>query len=172
MTVTPSARPACTTTEPDCQASLAREWRASMAEIVISHLDPSGRYFNSSSFYAADQTDGLWQSRQGALALEVFRSGDGATEVYLQIATSRAYATRCGALTGNACTSVTFMDGDRFLLGGSADVSGGLEAQYWPETTQGITVVARNRGPGRQLDVSSADLVRLLHDDRLRLPTF
>jgi hypothetical protein len=33
-------------------------------------------------------------------------------------------------------------------------------------------VVARNRGPGRSLDLGSADLIRLLQDDRLRLPEF
>jgi DNA-directed RNA polymerase specialized sigma24 family protein len=172
VTVTPSERPACTPTEADCQASLAREWRASMAEIVISHLDPSGRYFNSSSFYAADENAGLWQSRRGALALEVFRSGGGSTEIYLQIATSRAYATRCGTLTGNACTQVTFMDGNTFTLSQSGDVAVGLEGQYRHRGTEVVTVVARNRGPGRQLDVGSADLVRLLEDDRLRLPDF
>jgi len=143
-----------------------------MAEIVISHLDPAGRYFNSVSFYAADETPDLWQSRRGALALEVFRSGDGSTEVYLQIATSGAYATRCGTLTGNACQEVTFMDGNTYTLSQSGDVSVGLEAQYRHRGTEVITVVARNRGRGRQLDVGSGDLVRLLQDERLRLPDF
>ena len=171
VTITPDGHPACSTAEPVCQASLVREWRARTAEVVTNHLDPAGRYFNTSSFYARDQTEGIWQTKQGALAFELSRA-DGSTEVYLQIATGRAYATRCGTLTGNPCGEVTFMDGNTFTISQSGDVAAGLEVQYRPRGSEVITVVARNRGHGRALDVHSADLIRLLQDEQLRLPTF
>ena len=48
----------------------------------------------------------------GALAFEMFRLDDGATEVYVQIATSRRTAVRCGETTGRTCHGQTFLDGD------------------------------------------------------------
>ena len=172
VTVTPSPTTPCDRTLRTCQASLTRAWRATVFEVVATYLDPEGTYFNASSYYARDETDDLWTTKQGALAMEVFKVGDGggATEVYVQIATSRAYAPRCGEATGNGCASIRFLDGNRFVLSDGLDTNDGLEGQYRPDGTQVITVVARNTAAGRPLDVSRAQLVRMLQDDRLRLP--
>ena len=89
----------------------------------------------------------------------------GATQVTVQIATDRSYAPRCGEATGNPCSSIRFMDGNRFIL--SDD---GLEGQYRPDGRDVITVVAENTGRGERLAIDRAQLVRLLQDDRLRLP--
>ena len=97
--------------------------------------------------------------------MEVFRVGGGATEVYVQIATDRSHAVRCGERTGNACSSIRFMDGNRFIL--SDD---GLEGQYSPDGRDVITVVAQSTGRGSALAISRAQIIRLLQDERLRLP--
>lgn len=172
VTVTPSPTTPCDRRLRTCQASLTRAWRATVFEVVADYLDPEGSYFNASSYYARDETDDLWTTKQGALAMEVFKVGDGggSTEVYVQIATSRAYAPRCGEATGNACASIRFLDGNRFVLSDGLDTNDGLEGQYRPDGTQVITVVARNTASGRPLDISRGDLVRMLQDTRLRLP--
>jgi DNA-directed RNA polymerase specialized sigma24 family protein len=165
VTVTPRPTLPCDRSQVVCQASLVRAWRADVYEVVADYLDPGGAYFNASSYYARDETEDLWSTKHGALAMEVFRVGDGATQVYVQIATDRAYAPRCGERTGSPCSSVLFMDGNRFTL--SDD---GLEGQYRPDGREVITVVAENRGRGATLDISRAQVVRLLQDERLRLP--
>ena len=170
VTVSPSPTVPCDRTQVVCQASLVRAWRATVYEVVADYLDPEGAYFNASSYYARDETDGLWTTRRGALGMEVFRVGDGATQVTVQIATDRSYAPRCGQATGNACTSIRFMDGNRYVLSDGLDAVDGLEGQYRPEGREVITVVAENRGRGARLDVTRGQLVRLLQDERLRLP--
>lgn len=170
VTVTPSPTTPCDRSQLTCQASLTRAWRATVYEVVADYLDPEGAYFNASSYYARDETEGLWRTRHGALGMEMFRAGGGATQVSVQIATDRSYASRCGAATGNPCSSIRFMDGNRFLLSDGLNVRDGLEGQYRPEGRDVITVVAQNTGRGTTLAVSRAELVRLLQDDRLRLP--
>ncbi|SEP83791.1 SigE family RNA polymerase sigma factor [Microlunatus flavus] len=170
VTVTPSPVTPCDRTLVTCQALLTRAWRAMVYEVVADHLDPEGRYFNASSYYARDETEGLWETKKGALAMEVFRVGSGSTQVYLQVATARAYAPRCGEATGTTCSSIRFMDGNRFILSDALDVADGLEGQYRPDGTQVVTVVVRDSGPGAGLEVTRAQIVRLLQDDRLRLP--
>ena len=74
-----------------------------MAEIAESHIDPTGRYFSAVG-YAYDtrsDTPTIWTPQGGALAFQLFRPDGGATEVYVQIATSQRYAVRCGATTGH-----------------------------------------------------------------------
>ena len=170
VTVTPSPTAPCDRTQVVCQASLVRAWRATVYEVVADYLDPEGAYFNASSYYARDETEGLWTTRHGALGMEVFRVDGGATQVTVQIATDRSYALRCGEATGNACSSIRFMDGNRYLLSDGLDAVDGLEGQYRPEGREVITVVADNHGPGARLDVTRAQVVRLLQDERLRLP--
>lgn len=165
VTVTPSPTTACDRSRASCQASLVRGWRSMVYEVVADHLDPEGSYFNASSYYARDETEGLWSTKRGSLGMEMFRAGGGATQVTVQIATDRSYALRCGAATGNDCSSIRFMDGNRFIL--SDD---GLEGQYRPDGRDVITIVAQDVGRGSQLTISRAQLLQLLQDDRLRLP--
>ena len=111
------------------------------------------------------------ETKHGALGMEVFRVGGGAPRSTVQIATDRSYAPRCGAATGNACTSIRFMDGNRYVLSDGLDAVDGLEGQYRPEGREVITVVAENRGPrGDGWTITRAQVVRLLQDERLRLP--
>ena len=171
VTVAPGPTAACDRTQVVCQAALVRAWRATVYEVVADYLDPEGAYFNASSYYARDETDGLWSTKRGALGMEVFRVGDGATQVTVQIATDRSYAPRCGEATGNACSSIRFMDGNRFVLSDGLDTVDGLEGQYRPDGREVITVIAENVGRGSTLTIDRAQLVRLLQDERLRLPT-
>ena len=170
VTLTPRPTVPCDRAEVACQAALVRAWRATVYEVVADYVDPEGAYFNASSYYARDETDGLWSTRRGALGMEMFRVGGGGTQITVQIATDRSYAPRCGQATGNPCSSIRFMDGNRFVLSDGLDTVDGLEGQYRPEGREVITVVAVNSGHGATLTIDRAQLVRLLQDDRLRLP--
>ena len=67
----------------------------------VSHLDPTGMYFSGFgySYDGRYDTPTRWTADGGALAFEMFRLDKGATEVCLQVATSREFAVRCGATT-------------------------------------------------------------------------
>ena len=143
-----------------------------MVEVTSSHLDPTGKYFSGFG-YAYDSrydTPGFWTGQGGALAFEMFRLDKGATEVYLQIATSRKFAVRCGATTHQQCLRFFFMDGNSYLVTDSRLADRGIEVQYSPKGDEVITVVARNTQRGKMLDISTGDLINLVQDDRLRLP--
>ena len=63
------------------------------------------------------------------------------------------------------------MDGNSYLLTDSTLADGGIEVQYRPNGNEVITVIARNMQRGRALQISRADLIELVQDERLRLPT-
>lgn len=171
VVVTPSSNASCSTTELTCRGKILFTWRSEMAEVVRSNLDPDGRYFSGFGYRydARYETPSLWSGQDGALAFEMFRLDQGATEVYVQIATSRRTAVRCGATTGNTCTSMIFMDGNRMAVSGTT-VTEGIEVQYRPTGDEVITVIARNTTRGKTFDLISGDLVKLVMDPRLRLP--
>ena len=52
----------------------------------------------------------------------------------------------------------------------STTVAEGLEVQYRPNGTEVITIIARNSGGGKTLDLDAADLHELIEDPRLKLP--
>ena len=168
----PSPNPArCDPNSPVCQGQVLIAWRSDMAEIAEAHIDPTGRYFSAVG-YAYDtrsDTPSIWTPQGGALAFQLFRPDGGATEVYVQIATSQRYAVRCGATTRHPCLSQRFMDGNRFQLTATS-VREGIEVQYNPNGDQVITAIARNTSKGRVLDLSTSDLIDLVQDPRLRLP--
>ena len=168
----PSASPTrCDPNSLVCQGQVLIAWRSDMAEIAESHIDPTGRYFSAVG-YAYDtrsDTPTIWTTQGGALAFQLFRPDGGATEVYVQIATSQRYAVQCGATTGHVCVSQRFMDGNRFHLT-STSVRQGVEVQYSPNGDQVITAIARNTTRGQVLELSTADLIDLVQDPRLRLP--
>lgn len=169
----PSEMPPCDTSDPRCRANIVSGWRTEMARVISSHLDPDGDYFTGYSYSYTEgyQGSGFWDGGGGALGLDLYRMTGGATEVYLQIATSRSYAIRCGEMTKRPCQSVRFMDGNRFTLTDPSTVVQGLEAQHRPEGTFVITIVARNTSrASRELPVTRADLIELIADPRLRLP--
>jgi SAM-dependent MidA family methyltransferase len=111
-----------------------------------------------------------WDGQGGALAFEMFRLDKGATEVYLQVATSRKFAVRCGATTRQQCQQVRFLDGNSFLLTETTSVRQGMEVQYSPAGEEVITVIAHNTQRGQILDIDRGDLIKLVQDARLHLP--
>ena len=162
----------CDPSSATCRSQILLRWRSRMVEVASSHLDPTGKYFSGFG-YAYDSrydTPGFWTGQGGALAFEMFRLDKGATEVYLQIATSRKFAVRCGATTHQQCLRFFFMDGNSYLVTDSRLADSGIEVQYSPKGDEVITVVARNTQRGKMLDISTGDLINLVQDDRLRLP--
>lgn len=163
----------CDIHDPSCQATVMRDWRISMAQVTASHLDPKGRYFTDYrySYDTRYETPSFWKGGAGALGLEVYRPKRGTTEIYLQIATDYRHAAPCGKATDQTCATTRFMDGNRFTLSDSTQLSDGIEVQYRPDGDQVITIVARRSAPGGEaLDVSRGDLINLVQDPRLRLP--
>ncbi|HSU34493.1 MAG TPA: sigma factor-like helix-turn-helix DNA-binding protein [Propionibacteriaceae bacterium] len=170
--VTPTS-PTCSPAESWCRGRILFRWRSEMAEVVQSHLDPGGVYFSGFGYRYDGRYDSpdFWSGQGGALAFEMFRLDRGATVVYVQIATSRQTAVRCGATTGHECQTVRFMNGNQMRLSLSNTVAEGVEVQYRP-SGQVITVVARNTARGKTFPLTSAELVELVQDPRLQLPKF
>jgi DNA-directed RNA polymerase specialized sigma24 family protein len=171
--ITTPPRATCEPSDVTCRAYILFEWRANMVEVASSYLDPTGEYFSGFgfSYNSRYDTPNLWTAQGGALAFEMFRRVEGATEVYLQIATDRKFAIRCGATTRQECMFIRFMDGNSYLMTDSTVADGGIEVQHSPNGDEVITVIARNTKHGRSLDIGSGDLIKLIQDERLRLPT-
>jgi DNA-directed RNA polymerase specialized sigma24 family protein len=159
-------------TTPACRSKILLKWRSEMAEVASSYLDPSGEYFSGFGYYYNSRYDmpSFWSGQGGALAVKIFRLDKGATEVYLQVASSRKFAVRCGATTGQKCLFLQFMDGNSYLLTDSTLADGGIEVQYSPKGDEVITVIARNTQRGQMLEISRGDLIKLVQDERLHLP--
>jgi hypothetical protein len=168
-TATPQRR--CDPAEPTCRGEILRVWRAEMANVIQSHLDPKGEYFSGYGYRYDERynTPGFWTGHGGALALEMFRLDNGATVVYVQIATSRRTAVRCGETVGRICHTQTFLSGDSFNLTETTTVTEGMEVQY-RLTDRVITVIARNTTKGQAWDLQRGDLIKLVDDPRLKLP--
>jgi DNA-directed RNA polymerase specialized sigma24 family protein len=155
-----------------CRSKILLKWRSEMAEVATSQLDPQGKYFSGFG-YGYDRrydTPSFWAGQGGALAFEMFRLDRGATEVYVQIATSRKFAVRCGATTHQQCVALHLMDGNRYLLTDSTVPERGIEVQYCPRGDEVITVIAHNTHRGKTLDIGSGELIKLVKDERLHLP--
>jgi DNA-directed RNA polymerase specialized sigma24 family protein len=170
---TPTAlSPNCEPSSATCQAQILFRWRSKMTEVARSHLDPTGAYFSGFGYFYDSRynTPGFWSGEGGALAVQMFRLDKGATEVYLQVATSRKFAVGCGATTHQECLSLTFMDGNTYLMTDSTLRRQGIEVQYSPNGDEVITVIARNTQRGQILEISSGDLIKLVQDERIQLP--
>jgi DNA-directed RNA polymerase specialized sigma24 family protein len=167
-----SSRQSCDPTTRSCRARILFKWRSEMAEVAASYVDPRGDYFSGFGIHgdSRSETPRFWSGEDGALAFEMFRLEKGATAIYLQIATSRKSAIRCGATTHQKCLGFRSMDGNSYLLTDSTLADGGIEVQYSPKGDEVITIIARNTQRGRVLEISSGDLIKLVQDDRLRLP--
>ena len=168
---TPSGQ-ACDTSRATCRAKVLFGWRSDMAAVAASYLDPRGRYFSGFGYSYDNRYDvpGFWDGQGGALAFEMFRLDKGATEIYLQIATSRKYAVNCGFTTRQPCQIMRFMDGNSFLLTETTSVRQGMEVQYSPAGAEVITVIAHNARRGQVLEIDRGDLIKLVQDPRLHLP--
>ena len=159
-------------TTPACRSKILFKWRSEMAEVASTYVDPSGEYFSGFGYYYNNRYDmpSFWSGQGGALGFEMFRLDKGATEVYLQVATNRKFAVRCGATTGQQCLSFRSMDGNSYLMTDSTLRSQGIEVQYSPSGEQVITVIARNTQRGQILEISRGDLIKLVQDERIQLP--
>lgn len=162
----------CNAALPPCQDRVLREWRQQMAQVANLHLDPKRTYFNgyAYSYTPAYETPGYWAGGPGALGLDMFHVARGSTEAFVQIATDRQAAARCGQTTGQECRELRLMDGNRFLLTQTTKAYEGIEVQYRPYDDQVITVVVRNVGGGRPLEIDRSQVLELVLDKRLRLP--
>ena len=142
-----------------------------MIQVASSYLDPSGEYFSTFSYSYDNHYDmpSFWTGEGGALAIDMFRLDKGATEVYIQVASSRKFAVRCGATTGQKCIFLRFMDGNSYLMTDSTLADGGIEVQG-PKGDE-VIVVARNTQRGQILKISTGDLIKLVQDERLRYPS-
>jgi hypothetical protein len=167
-----SPAPPCRHSDDDCRASVLTAWRLQMADVITSYLDPEHKYFSEPTHGdgPAYENRGFWRGDGGALGLDLSPNVSGATVVYLQVATSRTFAVRCGTLTKQNCVAQRFMDGNRFILTETTYPYEGLEVQFAPDGREVVTVVARNAAHGRALDISRGDLIGLVQDSRLRLP--
>ena len=172
----PVARANCDTRDTGCRETLLQDWRATMVAVANEHLDrdQSDPFRLSSAQQGRDSGWGSWSDQGGVLTVELARSGRGATQLSVQIASSRAYAVPCGQTTGTTCATTRFMDGNRFTMTES-DLLSGVEVQYSPYGDEVITVIARPAEPGRaargqEPTVGRPDLVDLIQDRRLRLP--
>jgi DNA-directed RNA polymerase specialized sigma24 family protein len=165
-------RQGCDPSTATCRALILSRWRSKMAEVTSSYLDPSGEYFSGFGYHYDSRYDvpSFWTGQGGALAFEMFRLDKGATEVYVQVATGRKFAVRCGATTDQKCLSFQSMDGNSYLLTDSRVAAGGIEVQYSPKGDEVITVIAHNTQRGQILDISTGELIKLVQDERLRLP--
>jgi DNA-directed RNA polymerase specialized sigma24 family protein len=162
----------CEPSSATCQAQTLVRWRSMMTEVATSHLDPTGMYFSGFgySYDGRYDTPTRWTAHGGALAFEMFRLDEGATEVWVQVATSREFAVRCGATTRQKCLFFRFMDGNSYLMTDSTLRRRGIEVQYSPYGDEVITVIARNTQRGQILEISRGDLIKLVQDERIRLP--
>lgn len=172
LPASPSPQPTCDTRQAACRVAVLSDWQISMTRLARSYLDPRHDYFTD---YSAGDSGSvgsaqLWGGGDGALGLNLSRSAPGATTVYVQVATSRRQALRCGNLTHHPCAPQDFLDGNTFNLTQTTDVRQGMEIQYSPRGDEVITVVARNTGTGKALDITRGELMSLVTDSRLRLP--
>jgi hypothetical protein len=159
----------CDLAHDGCRIVQTARWRARTAAILRARLDPDNLYFTGYSYSVTS----LYNTgpRLNALGLEVYRlEGGGGTEVFVQIAKSRADAVRCGTITHHRCISQRFMDGNRFSLTATTMVADGIEVQHIPAGTYVITLVARNTTAGRPLTLTTGDLIEIAQDPRLRPP--
>lgn len=169
VTTSPTALSAsCDLSQEECRVITAERWRDRTAMILRERLDPEDRYFTGYSYSANPRyTTG---ERLNALGLQVYRLEGGGTEVYVQIAKTRADAVRCGAITHHRCVGQRFMDGNRFSMTTTPGVREGIEVQHSPAGTYVITLVARNITGGRPLELNNGDLIAVAQDPRLQPP--
>ena len=149
-----------------------RDWRSQMANVVRSYVDPNRTYFTGFGYEPESiyESETFWQGRGGVLGLYLSPKQGGATVVYLQVATARERAIRCGLLTQQRCVSQRFLSGNRYTLTETTYPTEGIEVQYSADGTQAVTIVARDATKGRTLDIARSDLIKLVQDSRLRLP--
>ncbi len=170
---TPTAAALCTNPKVlTCRVGITRDWRYRMAAIVTDKLDPKGSYFSGYSYGydARYDSDALWQDKGGALGLDVFNAGKGSTDVFVQIATSRQKAVRCGVLTKQKCIRQQMMDFNFFTMTETSDSRQGVEVQYRPAGTYVVTIVVRDPTKGTPLVVDRGAVLELIQDPRFVLP--
>jgi hypothetical protein len=171
--VRPTAQePPCRNSDEPCRIRVLEEWRSEMADIVRSYVDPNRTYFTGFGYESESiyESGTFWQGRGGVLGLYLSPSQGSATAIYLQVATSRDRAIRCGLLTHQECVSQRFLSGNRDALTETTYPTEGVEVQYSADGTEVVTLVARDVTNGRTLDIGRGDLIELVQDPRLRLP--
>lgn len=162
----------CAVEDTSCRVTLTNAWRNQIWSVARSYVDPDHAYFTGYS-YGYEPTyddDSLWAGKGGALGLDLYRLEDGSTEVFVQVASEREFAPRCGLTTKQDCVRMRFMDGNWITVTETTSVAEGIEVQYSPDGVQVVTVIARNVTRGTPMKIGRGDLISLAEDDRLRLP--
>ena len=110
--------------------------------ILRERLDPEDVYFTGYSYSANPRyTTG---PRLNALGLEVYRLVGGGTEVFVQVARTRADAFRCGTITYHRCVGSGSRTARSFSMTTTDGMRDGIEIQHSPDGTYVITLAARN----------------------------
>ena len=143
-----------------------------MADIVRTYVDPTRTYFTGfgSEPESIYESETFWQGRGGVLGFHLSPKQGGATVMYLQVATGREWAIRCGLLTQQPCVSQQFLSGNSYTLTETTYPTEGIEVQFSAHGTQVVTIVARDAMEGRTLDIARGDFIELVQDSRLQLP--
>ena len=106
---TPSNQNCDPATTDVCRSKILLKWRSEMAEIATCGAGSAGevlQWIRLRLRHPLRHAELLGAATGGALAFEMFRLDKGATEVYVQIATSRKFAIRCGATTHQQCLAL------------------------------------------------------------------
>ncbi|MBA8793823.1 DNA-directed RNA polymerase specialized sigma24 family protein [Friedmanniella endophytica] len=154
-----------------CRVQITRVWRYRMFAIVAAEVDPKARYFNGYSYRYDTRydSDALWNGQGGALGLDIFND-KGGTQVFVQVASSRKTAVRCGEITHQRCVRQQMMDFNFFTMTDTNDARQGVEVQYCPAGREVITLVARNVDKRKTWPVTRAQLLAVIQDPGLHLP--
>jgi hypothetical protein len=173
---TPVSRASCDTSGRACQAAILEDWRAEMTRVTNAYLDADGRgSFGYDRSTDDIQTATFWAGHGGALTLDLSRTDRGGTQLSLQIASSSEFASVCGATTQTTCVTTRYMDGNQFTAS-DTDPQRGIEVQYSQYGDEVITVITRPTRPAQrrgspEQPISRGDLINLIQDHRLRLPS-
>ena len=164
--------PPCRNSDDLCRMRALGEWRSQMADIMRTYVDPSRTYFTGFGYKPEPiyESETFWQGRGGVLGFYLTPKQGGATVIFLQVATGRERAIRCGLLTQQRCVSQQFLSGNSYTLTETTYPTEGIEVQHSADGIQVVTVVARDAMKGRTLDIARGDLIELVDDSRLRLP--
>lgn len=171
-TTAPSTPGRCDVQQPPCRVAVTQDWRARVAAVGEKYLDPKATYFSGYSYRytSAYDSEAFWRGQGGALALDLFSVREGASQVFIQVASAPRFAVRCGAQTHHRCVSQRFMDGNVFAVTETTSMPEGMEVQYSPDGRRVVTVVARDAFQGPELPIERGDLIRLVQDPALTLP--
>ncbi len=164
----PEGKAPCNTLTVACRDFITNAWMYDIFDVAMDYVDPAGTYFTIVGYDEDADASWLGGGVGGALGVHV-TSLEGGTQIYVQIASSREFAVRCGARTDQSCVRQRFMSGNWYTLTETSSAVEGIEAQFTPYD-EVITIVASDSGEGKALPIDRGQLMEMIEDPRLRLP--